>query len=517
MKKRKYKHMENRLYTECMFCQQFLQQNDILSSKRLGDDIPDQNKLIIREDTGVFFGLKKELGSDYFVGKHQGDDGHIIFIGGPGSCKTSGPALMSLGTWDGPIIALDIKGNGGDLEGPWYDFNRRKGKQVKVFNPTNDWCSRFDPYDFLKYDGEENLTQNVRDLALSILPIPPNINENRVWIKLAQNLLTGAILYYYGIGATFNQTMLAVQYYSVEELVRIIWGSDNEEAKFELMHSKEEISAKLFISKLKNLKPEILAGVGMEFGEFVVLAVDRFVKSAFCLEGETDIISWSDFNSNDKVYDVILQIPESKLDQWEAMITLMLNQLIKTLERRADKHSASGKNLQPILILLDEFPRLGTCHAIKNGLATLRSRGVTFALFIQNLAQLDERYGVNGRRDILGCCSYMALLNVSEPDDQEYFSRLIGTMKTGQRSYNASFSPNNELLGYNINICEARERIIEPEELGTLDKDFILITPRGFCRVDKASFYDKNCRELLIPPPQPPLTWGTFGYGYKPI
>ncbi len=198
------------------------------------------------------------------------------------------------------------------------------------------------------------------------------------------------------------------------------------------------------------------------------------------------------------------------------MTTLMINQLIKTLERRADKHSSLGKTLKPILILLDEFPRLGTCHAIKNGLATLRSRGVTFALFIQNLAQLDERYGVNGRRDILGCCSYKGLLSVTEPDDQEYFSRLIGTFKTGQKSVSANFTSDDELLGYTVNICETRERIIEPEELGILEKDFILITPRGFCRIDKASFYDKQYRELLIPPQLPPFTWETFGYSYKP-
>lgn len=509
-KKRKFKEIDNYLSVDNLFKSTFGYPDEMLTDARFGDDVPKQNQLIVREDSGVFFGLKRHLGRDYFVGKHQGDDGHILFIGGPGSCKTSGPVLMSLGTWEGIIIALDIKGESGgengDLVNAWIDLNRRKGKHLKIFNPTKNYCSHYDPYNFLMLDGEDNLIQNARDLALSILPTPPNVNENRVWIKLAQNLLTGTILYYYDIGATFNQTMLAVHNYSVKELVRKIMGSDNENAKFELMHSKEN-SAKMFISKLQGLKEEILAGIGMDFGEFVALAVDPFIKSAFCTEEKTDVINWGDFNSDEKVYDVILQIPESKLEQWEAMTTLMLNQLIKTLERRADKHSALGKKLPPILILLDEFPRLGTCHAIKNGLATLRSRGVTFALFIQNLAQLDERYGVNGRRDILGCCSYKALLNVTEPDDQEYFSRLIGTVKTRQTSVGANFTPNNELLGYNMNICEARERIIEPEELGTLEKDFILITPRGFCRIDKASFYDKRCRELLLPPLPPPLDW----------
>lgn len=472
------------------------------SNWRLGHDIPDRNQLIFREDYGFCFGVKRELGRDYFVGKQQADDGHILCIGSPGSGKTTGPVIMSLGTWNGGIIALDVKGEDGDLVDPWYDLNKSMEsmrKQLKVFSPTKEYSSCYDPYALLRIDGEENLIHNARDLALAILPTPPRISENKVWVKLAQNLLTGAILYYYDIGADFNSTMVAVLNKSVPDLIKTIMGSNNEGAKFEMTQSRN-LSAEMFISKIQGLKPEIMAGIGMDFGEFVALAVDPLIKSVFCTEEKTDIINWNDFNSNDHVYDVILQIPERKLEQWEPMITLMLNQLIKTLEHRADKHSSFGKTLRPVLILLDEFPRLGTCHAIKSGLSTLRSRGVTFALFVQNLAQLDERYGIDGKRNILGCCSYKMLLSVTEPDDQEYFSRLIGTVRTGQRSINTNCSPNGVILGYGASITETRERIIEPEELGTLENDFILLTPRGFCRVEKSSFYDKRYRELLIPP-----------------
>lgn len=472
------------------------------SNGKLGHDIPDRNQLIFREDHGFCFGVKRELGRDYFVGKRQTGDGHILCIGSPGSGKTTGPVIMSMGTWGGGIIALDIKGEDGDLVNPWYDLNRSMGsmkKHLKVFNPTKEYSSCYDPYTLLRCDGEENLIHNARDLALAILPTPPRISENKVWIKLAQNLLTGSILYYYDLGADFNSTMVAVQNKSVPDLVKTIMGSNNEEVKFEMTQSRN-MSAEMFISKIQGLKPEIMAGIGMDFGEFVALAVDPLIKSAFSTEGKKDIIDWNDFNANEKVYDVIMQIPENKLEQWEPMITLMLNQLTKTLERRADKHSSYGKTLRPVLVLLDEFPRLGTCHAIKNGLSTLRSRGVTFALFVQNLAQLDERYGTNGRRNILGCCSYKMLLSVTEPDDQEYFSRLIGTTKTGQRSVSANFSPNGEILGYSVSINEVKECIVKPEELGTLENYFILLTPRGFCRVDKASFYDQRYRELLIPP-----------------
>jgi len=156
--------------------------------------------------------------------------------------------------------------------------------------------------------------------------------------------------------------------------------------------------------------------------------------------------------------------------------------------------------LPPILIILDEFPRLGTCHAIKNGLATLRSRGVTFALFVQNLSQLDERYGIDGRKDILGCCTYKVLLNVTEPDDQRYFSDLIGTDRVAQRGIGASYDAASQILRYNASVSEMRERRIEPEELGFLGGELILIATWGSCRLYKASFYNSNFRNLLVPP-----------------
>lgn len=354
-KKKKSKKDYNLEYIPAMLSSQQFMDFDH-SYKREGIIIPEQNRLFYKEDDGFFFGVKRGLERESFVGKLQEEDGNILIVGGPGSSKTTGFALTSLGTWTGRIIALDIKGNGGDMVSPWFDINRGKGKRLKVFNPTMEYSSGYDPYAFLQYDGEENLIHNARDLALAILPTPPGVAENRVWIKLAQNLLTGAILYYYELGATFNQTMLAVQKYSVEDLVTKILEGTSKEAKFEMIHGRNT-SAEMFISKLRNLKPEILAGIGMDFGEFITLAVDPLVRSAFCTEEKKDIINWNDFISDEDVYDVILQIPENKLEQWEPMTTLMINQLTKTLERRADKHSTLGKTLLPVLIMLDEFPR----------------------------------------------------------------------------------------------------------------------------------------------------------------
>ena len=178
------------------------------------------------------------------------------------------------------------------------------------------------------------------------------------------------------------------------------------------------------------------------------------------------------------------------------MLLLMVNQLIKSLEKRPPRTYKAGQELPPVLVMLDEFSRIGTVSAITNGLATLRSRGVTFALFVQSLADLAESYGNNAFRKIADDCAYKVVLGVADADSQQYFSKLVGTTKSIQRSINANYDQFGRASGYNRNISETREPIIQPEEFLTLD-DVVVIIPRGYFRVNKTLFVEHEERFLM--------------------
>jgi len=442
---------------------------------RSGSDIPDSMALLRHQDSGFFFGKGDMFGPGYYVGKSQDQDGHILVMGGAGSYKTSAIALPTLATWRSTSIVIDVKATG-EFSAYLHRANRHNGKSLKVFNPLHEDSCGYDPYALLRSGGEENLVRNAMELALAILPLPIDLKEP-VWIKSAQSLLIAAILYHFHLGATFIQTMVAIQLASVEGLVT------------EIMQG-ESIAAKMFAGKLRDLKDQVLAGLGMELLRLTIFATDPLVQSALVEKKSTDMINWELLNNSSEPCDIVLQIPENKLEQWEPMTTLIINQLIKTLERRADKHSDEGRNLPPILILLDEFPRLGKLDAIKSGLATLRSRGVTFALFMQSLAQIDELYGVSARQVIFDNCPYKAILGADDADTREYFSRLVGSMKVGARGISASYIPETrEATSFNRQINESIEPIIFPHEFGALEKNMILVTPTGFYRVKKTPYF----------------------------
>jgi len=52
------------------------------------------------------------------------------------------------------------------------------------------------------------------------------------------------------------------------------------------------------------------------------------------------------------------------------------------------------------------------------------------------------------------------------------------------------------MSGYNLQINESREPIIFPEEFATL-KDIVLITPDGYCRIEKAPYYNNLLLEEI--------------------
>jgi len=249
--------------------------------------------------------------------------------------------------------------------------------------------------------------------------------------------------------------------------------------------------------------PRTLAGVSAELhNQIAIFATDTLVQDILSpsKDASCDRIKWEDLEHSD----IFIRIDHSKLLQWNSVIRLMVTQLIRTLERRPEKHSPEGANVKPTLLLLDEFPQYGRIDVITSALATLRSKNVTIALFNQSLADLDAIYGKEVRRIILDNCPYKAILNASDAETQRYFSDLVGTVKVPSKGISANYTEFGQPLGYSCSVTETREPIIHPHEFGSM-QNIALLHPYGFSRIEKMS-----CRKSSTPIPI-----GRVSYGYN--
>jgi type IV secretion system protein VirD4 len=541
---------------------------DDQSFKFEGNDVPPKMLHLDKQDANFFFGIKecknKEFegvtpvvmslaeGQQYddrqaviselitdtvicYVGKSQNEDGHVLVVGGAGSGKSTCIAMPTLEKWGGTIFAIDIKG---ELTEHWNRIND-KNRPTKIFNLTKEKgvFSTYDPFQFLKEDDEindgANLVQNVREIAHAIIPLPPDTKEP-FWIQSAQHVLTAALLYGYKSGVSFLASLYSILEMPIWDLIKKI-------------NKSGVIEAQLHVNQFKEIeKPEdnrMLAGISAELSNRVmVFATDSRIMDE--LTPSENAIKWTDLDT----HNIFLKIDEDKLGQWDGVVSMMLTQLIRSLERRMDKKydtdgnplilSEHGEVIHPTLLLLDEFPRLGKVDVIQNAVATLRSKGVTICLIIQSLTQLDRIYGKVSRQIIVDNCPYKAILQVTDPENQKTFSDMIGDIKVKTKSIGESKSQGTSTASNNPedapsydswgksegttaskNISESWEAVIRPHEFATLTvkKEIALLTPYGFCRVDSAPWYEKEREiskpEVVIPEPR---GFVMFDLGPKP-
>lgn len=424
-------------------------------------------------DPGIYFGYKIGCKTNEYAGLEQGEEGNILIVGGNGSGKSSSIAKPTLYTWDGAICATDVKGELSDLNQELYQRGLVKRPFI-IFDPTQMNSIGYDPF-YLPKQDKDNLVNYICEIADALIPIPPDIKEP-YWLESEQSILKAALSYGFHLGLSFRDSIVKIMSSSVTDLIKdIIQYGDN--------------FSKMFIgTEALNLKPEMMACIDRELrNKLAVFATDKYIFNAF--REKSDCFSWDDLDK----YNIFLRIPADKIDQWGGVINLMYTQLIRHLERRPEKYSPDGKNSVPTLLLMDEFARFGKLNIITNAVSTLRSKNVNICLFIQSLAQLDKIYGEYDRRIILDNCQYKAILQANDADTQEYFSRLIGTHVNTQRSRSENMDAVMDTVGYSNQSSEIRERIIFPHELSTLS-DILLLSPYGFCRIDKMQLHNiENC------------------------
>jgi type IV secretory pathway TraG/TraD family ATPase VirD4 len=324
----------------------------------------------------------------------------------------------------------------------------------------------------MKLNDGRNKVRDAREIALSILATIAD-DRDKVWRRTAQLYLSAVILFCFDRGAEFTTIMVALQIEPVTKMLKLIMDSDN-------------VLAKMQAAKISETEAKVINNIGMDIAELSVFATDPNIMSVLS-EDKERVIDWSWFTRSTSPFDVIIQIPEELLEQWSPLTNLMFNQLTRVLEMREEKIESL---LPPLLVMIDEFGKIGKIQSILSGLTTLRSRGVSYLLFIQSLSQLNI-YGNNARSSFMGCATHKIILNIGDADERGYIQKLVGDIDVYDWSKTASGNPEGYVDGYSQQVSMARKPLIFPEEFGKL-KDVIVVHRDGVCRVQKAPWFSED-------------------------
>ena len=417
-----------------------------------------------RDAKGIVFGVENKN----LIKIPSNSECNIAIFGPPGAGKTSGIAIINAITFQGSVLAVDVKN---DI----YNYvSKNTDRKIVRFCPDSPTALqdsvRFDPFAELKNMDETDKKLYLESVA-TVLIADEGGSDGNYFTTRARKMFQGIthLILHKNPDASFPEVIHAILQGNVFEWVTRAIESDCEPAK--------ELLASFYGNSEKNVSSAYDA---------LTTALVHFSNPILdeLLSNKGNCIS---IKTLEKGTDLYLQISQEHLDAYAPLITLLIQSMSTAFTKRPD--SSTGVKNRPILMLLDEFPQLTFSYKLINAnLSTLRSKSVICMVIQQNLSQLEYRYQPTGARSILGNCNYQIILGSNDINSSKVFSDTFGVKKVLKISNSETMAQNNTT---GRSIQETTEKVFLPEYFGDLSSNnkMVVYFKGKYCECKKLNCY----------------------------
>lgn len=421
-------------------------------------------KYLNKEPEGVILGTYK----NQYVRIPTQEIYHYCVIGGSRSGKTSTVLLDTLlanfATKKNDFLtyAIDIKG---ELH---IKSSYSHSPDIMVVNPTDQTTAGWDVYYRLRDNPSDDLIIEVMQEVASALIISTSKSDS-FFVNNAQDMFVGMLLYFYQQGENFIDSVNKILESEIKSLIgEIIKSSEPSD-----LHYK-------YLAKFDGKDAESVEDCMVELTtNLSVFGSKSDIK--YCFRDNPIKASPFTFKENKSVF---LAIPEHMLESYKAILRLCTVQTLKEMERRPD---ASGKEVKnkPMIILIDEFARLGRMEGIFNALATLASKKISVILAFQSLAQCEVIYSKEETRVLMDNCRVKVICEVSDSQSAKAVQDWCGKYREKKETLSAG---KNRHKTYTY---EDKD-IVQPNDLITLvnqEEVILIISGVGYLRPKKCYYF----------------------------
>jgi type IV secretion system protein VirD4 len=336
---------------------------------------------------------------------------HALIVAPTGRGKTSGFVIPNLLTWQGSAVTLDVKGE-------CFEATARhraaQGDKVYRFAPT-DWegkrTHRYNPL-LRIYELKDPARQQMELQLLATLFLQSD--NDRV-----QGLLKGGIDLFVAAGLLAFQRKTP----NLGEIYRIAASGGNKQKEYVARgHEIDNKAAKLIFTRLASTNNDTLTSY---VSLLMTSGLDQWQNPAI---DEATQVSDFDFRTiRKKPFTVYLVVQPLMVKPLAPLIRLFFSDLLSAMQEKEP-----GKDEPwPVMIMLDEFNRLGKMPIVVESIETLRTYRGHLAVVTQTIPALDEIYGENTRRALQGNAGVKLYLTPSDEKTIEELSKAVGkTTKT---------------------------------------------------------------------------------------
>lgn len=367
---------------------------------------------------------------------------HALIVAPTGRGKTTGFVIPNLLTWEGSAVVLDVKGECFEVTARHRHGN---GDKIFRFAPTDFEDRRTHRYNpLLRISELKDPSQQQMELQLLASLFLQNENDR------VQGLLKGGIDLFVAAGLLAFQRKKP----TLGEIYRIAASGGNKQKEYMARGVEvENEAARLIFTRLASTNNDTLTSY---VSLLMTSGLDQWQNPA--IDVATQVSDFDFRKIRKEPFSVYLVVQPLMLKPLAPLIRLFFSDLLASLQ---DKEPGPDEPW-PVMIMLDEFNRLGKMPIVVESIETLRSYRGHLAIVTQTIPALDEIYGENTRRALQGNAGVKLYLTPSDEKTVEELSKAVG--KTTK-----SVVTRSRAIGKNP--FEGRSQSVRTEEVSLLPED----------------------------------------------
>ena len=386
-------------------------------------------------------------------------------------------------TWQGSVVVLDVKRENYDASA---GFRAHYGQQVFLFNPTDreGRTARYNPLAYIDRTDPDDVIIELQKIA-TMLFVAPEHGE-AFWAN-------GARTGFAGVGAWLAET--SDEPLTMGAIYRHLTDGDARSYfKKELANPRLYLSTgcRTALSDFAGGSDNSFADIKKTITNVLGLWLNPLVDAA---------TATSDFDLRQlrsRPMSIYLGVSPDELDRIAPLYNLLFQQLIDLNVRALpDENSAV-----PVLVILDEFARLGRASVIASAFSYVAGYGIRLMPVIQSRSQLRGVYGEHVADEIVANCGVEVAFTPKELRVANDLSERIGYV--GQESVTKSLTINGLLANRSKSISEQRRALMLPQELMQFPPDKLILLRGGIPPIigtKIAYFSNRFFKARAFPPP----------------
>jgi|TARA_R110000744_G_scaffold302108_6_gene411124 type IV secretion system protein VirD4 len=378
---------------------------------------------------------------------------HALIVAPTGRGKGVGFVIPNCLTYAGSSVVLDVKGENFELTSR---HRKARGDTVYRFAPT-DWESPSHRYNPLKRVGKmKNPAQRMMELQ-KIAKLFLQAGQG------AEEFLPGATDIFVACGMlAYEKTRV-----TLGEIYRYaVQGGETKTQYAYYARIAEDPATKMMFNKLANITERTLSAY---LSVLSSSGLGTWANPRICALTDDSDFEFVTFRK--KPQTVYLVVPPDDVAAIAPLIRLFFSDLISSLQGAGEPGQDEP---WPVLIMLDEFDKLGKMPIVAESIKTLRSYGGNLAIVTQTVPALDEIYGQNVRLSLQGGAGIKLYLTPSEEKTVSDLSRATG-MTTRRVVSKSRTIGQGAFNGVNVSERTEERPLLSEDEARRLPKDDVII------------------------------------------